>query len=99
MSCGTTSSSRSRRPRTAAISALFSAVDKAFSDGRFEEIDALLPQIDLEKLDSTLLVGVLSITLSAKDKLTNRPALFDAVAARIWKLRPEAYQNLLVGLK
>ena len=80
---------------------LFERVDDAFLDGRFQEINELLPTIKLELLNPTLLVGWLCITFAAKPHLPSRDALVLRVEQRLRDLgEPEVrITGLLQGLR
>jgi hypothetical protein len=58
-----------------AMDVVFEEVDGMLGRGSFDCCDDLLPMIDVSRLDSNLMVGFLSITKAAKDKLKNRDAL------------------------
>lgn len=84
---------------SAAIDRLFNYVDSRFLAGRFLEVDRLLDDIDLARLDTRLIVAVLSITLCASPELPNRAAFFEACRERLQVLAPGRLENLLRGLK
>lgn len=83
---------------TKAIDLLFGKVDSLLCAGSFEEIDALLRTIEVDCLDTTLLVGVLSITVSAKNHLRDRAALAKRIEQRLKLLAPDRIDRLLTGL-
>ncbi len=58
-----------------AMDVVFDEIDGMLGRGSFDCCDDLLPMIDVTRLDSNLMVGFLTITLPAKDKLKNRDAL------------------------
>ena len=82
-----------------AMDLLFDRVDDALCDGLMTEVDALLPMIDLTRLDTNLMVGLLSVTSGAKVELTNRAALVTDISARIMEIVPERAERILRGLR
>jgi len=55
-----------------AIDILFEAIDDSFLLGDFISVDNLITSADIEKLNSYTAVGILSITLAAKEHLYHR---------------------------
>lgn len=78
-----------------AIDILFDTFDDLFMDGEFEKADELLPTIEVEKLDTNLLVALLVITYPAKEKLSNRPAVVERVKERLYEIAPDRARELL----
>lgn len=72
----------------AAAEVVLGALDRAFSNGEFEVIDRLLPQIDLSKLDSANILCFIAYTFHAKEHLSNRPAFVE---------RCEVHLNTTIG--
>jgi hypothetical protein len=83
----------------AAIDLLFEVVDDWFLARQFEQCDRFLADLDITRLDTNLLVGVLSITYAAKDKLQERAALVPQVRARLEQLAPGRADRLMEGLE
>jgi hypothetical protein len=83
----------------AAIDILFRNVDALLLAGQFDRCDDLLRAIDLKRLDTNLLVGALSITLSAADKLPGRAHFVERVARHLESVAPGRVERLLVGLR
>ncbi len=63
----------------AAIDRLFDLFDDLHFAGRFEESDSKLYAGGLDRLNDKLLVGLLTITVPARDHLPSRPALVQRV--------------------
>ena len=82
-----------------AIDLLFDHIDEMFLEGRFEECNDLLPKIDLEKMDTYLLVGLLSITFAAKNKLSYHPEFESKIEERLKVLAPDRAHRLIRGFK
>jgi hypothetical protein len=84
--------------RRHAITILFNRVDLLLSAERFEEVNALFERIPTEGTSIRFLMGVLSITLPASHRLSNRAAFFD----RVWQAclaKGRDAENLLGGLR
>ena len=79
-----------------AIDVLFYEVDELSNP----DCDEMLLQMDLDRLDVALLIGLLSITLVRKAKLSNRVETFRQVEERFMRdLDPERVVRLLQGLE
>lgn len=79
----------------AAIDVLFENVDELNSD----DCDQLLHAVDLNRLDTHLLVGLLSITLSRAADLTHRSKVVEMVERRLEEIAPDRVARLMVGLR
>ena len=82
----------------AAIDVLFDNFDNLLSAGDFATTDAVIAQVAIANVSLTFLMGVLSITLPASDKLANRKPLFNAA----WEMAIETErpaEALLGGLR
>jgi hypothetical protein len=78
------------------------AIDTLFEnivDLASEQCELLLQSIDLKRLDTNLLVGLLSITLERATELPSRSALVTAVEQRLLVLAPSRVDGLLQGLR
>ena len=53
---------------------LFDKVDDWLCEGKFSMVDLFLKRVPIYNLDCNLWIGILSITLAAKDQLTARQA-------------------------
>jgi len=81
------------------IDVLYDRVDDLLLAGDFGTVDNLLGIIDLDRLDSYLLIGMLSITLAAASKLPSRPEFVEKVRGRLTLLAPDRVGRLLKGLE
>jgi len=78
-----------------ALMILFRGIDNLLCEGKFEQVNQDLQDIDLEKLDSTLLVGLLSITFAAKKHLPYREPMTLKLAERLKVLVPDKWERLI----
>lgn len=82
-----------------ALDLIFETVDDAFLEGRFADVDAALDRVDLGELDSFLVIGFLSATLAARDKLTRRSAFVERARSRLLDLGcTDRIDRLMLGL-
>ena len=81
-----------------AIDVLFKNIDSMSRNGEFEECDRLLLEIDLDKLNTSLMVALLSITLAAKNQLPQRVQVIAAIKSRLQETDPDRVENLLKRL-
>jgi hypothetical protein len=81
-----------------ATNILFERMDELLSAGKFQLCDDLLRSIDLQRLDTNLVVAVLSITLVAADHLPYRQRFVERAVQRLEHLAPERVDRLLDGL-
>lgn len=58
-----------------ALDVMFSNVDELLREGKFDDVNDLIKDIDLSRLSTTSIVGLLGITLPAYDKLLYRATL------------------------
>lgn len=82
-----------------AISLLFREVDERFHSGEFSLCNEELKEIDLKRLSPSLLVGLLSITLAAKEKLPYRKELVQKIEDQLRFLCPDRVDRMMKGLK
>lgn len=82
-----------------ALKPLYKLLDAPSSHEAPEETDALLRRLDLERLDIKALVGVLTVTLHAHDKLPYRAELFEQIRERLRREAPDRVDALLEGLE
>jgi hypothetical protein len=66
---------------------IFGHIDSLLCLGNFPRCNAILKQIELEKLPATLMRSFLTITAAAKDKLPARKALYDRVVTEMTRLK------------
>jgi hypothetical protein len=72
--------------------------DAVFDAGKFEDCDAELRSVDVTRLEENTLVGFLSFTLPAADKLPSRKDLFDRIEMQLYRLSCDRVKALLSGL-
>jgi len=77
-----------------AINILFKEIDDLLCEGEFETCNESLKTFDLERLDTSLLVGLLSITFPASDKLSYRPEMVEKIRTRLENLAPDRVGRL-----
>lgn len=82
-----------------ALDILFDWIDGLLLKGEFEECDEFLRKFNLDMLNIDLMIGLLSITLAATEKLPYRKMLVKEIEARLKKIVPERVERLLRGLK
>lgn len=81
-----------------AVDILFDHIDDLLLAGRFAHCDELLRAVDLARLDTNLIVAVLSITLMAAEHLPYRARFFERARRRLAILAPDRVERLLSGL-
>lgn len=81
-----------------ALDILFEEVDTLLRDD-MDLVTEMFEAIDLSRLDTNLLVGVLSITLAGKEYLPSRPQLVQRVEERLRILASERIEGLMKGLR
>ncbi len=82
----------------AALDILYDKIDGLLRSERFDEVDQLLSNIDVDDLSPDLLLGILTASLPAKSKLPSRTVFFEKVETSL-KDRGIWEDNLLVGLE
>ena len=83
----------------AAIDLVFEHFDELLHEGRMREADEALAAVDVKRLDSNLMVAVLTITRAAKDQLNRRADLLRRVESRLQVMVPERAADLIAGLR
>lgn len=63
---------------------MFDRYDDLFLDGKFDEANELLGKVCVKDTPTVLLVGYLSITFAAKDKLPNRAKLYADIETELY---------------
>jgi hypothetical protein len=81
-----------------AMDIVFDNVDDLLSAGKFEEVNVIIEQVPLEGPSLSFLMGVLTITLPAADRLPSR-ARFFARLYRLCKAMGRDAEDLLGGLR
>jgi len=81
----------------AALDIIFDQIDEMLLAGEFEPVDQLLMEIMPSDYSVELLLGLLTVTLPAKNRLCNRVAFFERVRQSLQE-HGETDEGLLVGL-
>ena len=83
-----------------ALDLLFDLIDALLSAGQVGECNRILERIDVNALDVDTMIGLLSITLSAKERLVTRRDFLERVEAKL-QLAHSAHElsELLNGLR
>ena len=82
-----------------AVDLVFDHFDELLDCGKFREADEALAAVDVKRLDSNLMVALLTITRAAKDRLRRRADLVRRIEARLIADAPERTKELLAGLR
>ncbi len=77
---------------------LLDIVDDLLIDGKFEEAAAYLEAIDLQQLDTRMLVVVLTLSNWFKEDYPARVNLVDRIVKRMTELAPDRIEGLTKGL-
>lgn len=79
---------------------LFKLLDEYCFNGDFESCDKYIENFDIEKFSVTESLGVLTITLVWKSRLTKREKFYDDVYEYVYKHFPdEEAESIMIGLK
>jgi hypothetical protein len=84
--------------RDAALDLVYMQVDALLKDGRFDLVDSILKNTEIERLGTDLLLALLTTTLPARDKLVERGTFFERTE-RLLKRRGKWRPTLLAGLE
>ena len=82
----------------AALDLIYDNVDSLLSNGKYEELDLMLKNVDADLLPTDILLGLLTATLPAKTKLPSRSIFFRLTEMQI-KTRAEWEEGILTGLE
>ena len=77
-----------------AVDVLFKHVDELLTEEQFEQCNAFLQEVNLQRLDTNLVVALISVTRAAKEKLPYRTAFLACAEARLIQLAPERAERL-----
>jgi len=80
------------------IDLLIERFDIALSTGFFSVADELLEELDIDKLNSNLIICILSATRRARGQLPKRQDFVDRARGRLTELYPERVERLMEGL-
>ncbi len=82
-----------------AVDLMFDQIDDLLCEGKAPQVNDLLSHIDIKRLDTTLMLAVLSITKPAAELLTNRDGFVRRVEKSLRQQAPERAERLLSGLR
>ena len=83
-----------------ALDILFQYIDGLFTENKFDQVNDFLTQVDIELLDTNLMVGVLSITLPGAPTVPARDHLYRKIKNYLYKHEPaNRAKRLIEGLK
>ena len=77
------------------IDLIFNNFDIEFRAGNFNKVDSILEDLDIDKLNTVLLIAILSITHSARDKLCSRECFIRRIRAKFEKTESHRVDRLL----
>ncbi len=80
-----------------ALDLIFDQVDELLLSGAFDEVDQILGHVVPDEFSTEVLVGLLTVTLPAKNQLARRDEFFQRVAETL-RTRGETDQRILIGL-
>jgi hypothetical protein len=83
----------------AAIDLVFDHVDSLLYAHKFRECDEALAAVDIKRLDTNLMIALLSITRVEKARLRRRGELVERVERRLAEIAPARATELLKGLR
>jgi len=72
---------------------------EAHDSGDWDKVDRYILTYDLGRMNTSLLVGVLSFTFAVRDRLPSREILFERVEKLLRKLAPDRVDRMLKGLR
>lgn len=82
-----------------AIDNLFNHVDDMLLEGKLTECDKYINELDLNNMSVAMIVGVLTIVSSARQKLTGYKELVRRAEVALAVLAPKRVEGLLIGLR
>jgi len=79
---------------------MFDSLDDQICDGQFMDANRTLRLVNVQQLPVEFLIGLLTVTLRDKDKLTHRPSFFNEVSALlVGRMGQVESSKLLQGLE
>ena len=82
-----------------AINVIFDNINNRMLNGEFDILNQELKDIDVSIMSIALMLSILTITMSAKNKLDYRSTLFDLIEHEIRTNHQRPTMKLLHGLK
>lgn len=84
----------------AALDVIYQEIDGMMCAGKRDEIDAVLRSSDVARLDGSVMLGFLAITLPYANRLNDRFAYFGRVKTRLESMHsPDEVAAMLHGLE
>lgn len=82
-----------------AVDIVYENVDRMLERGEFERCDSFLRVVDLSRLDTNVMVALLSITMPAATKLKARAEVLASIEKNLRALAPGRVERILGGLR
>jgi len=82
-----------------AVDLVFDHFDDLLHGEKFREADEALAAVDIKRLDSNLMVALLTITHAAKENLRRREDLVRRIEKKLEADAPDRAEQLLAGLR
>ncbi len=82
-----------------ALDVMYDAVDEQLLDGNIDLVDKWMMEIDLNRINIALMLGILTITKPFKEKLSARKDFYLKVRDKIIETDAERCDKLLIGLE
>ena len=82
-----------------AIDIVFDRIDDMLCAGDFAGVDGIIDGVDLGRLSTGLIIGLLSITLAAGDQLSRRESLVARAERWLTMVESERVVELMDGLR
>lgn len=78
---------------------IYDLIDELGFSNQFSEIDIIFENVDVNNLEPTLLVGLLSISHVWKKNLEKYYELYDKIEQILKIKHPDRYKKILIGLR
>jgi len=78
---------------------IFNYVDDNFSEGKFDVVENMIREVDLERMEANTIVSLICITRDGQDHLPYWKELFESARARLTVLHPDRVDAMLAGLE
>ncbi len=82
-----------------ALDLLYKIIDELIQNNNFKDCDEFIKDLDVNELNTHLLIGIFTITAPYANQLHNREDLFARVQSRLSGLTPERINKLTLNLK
>ena len=82
-----------------ALDLVLEKIDDLLLEGRFEVVNEILSTVDVQRLDPTVMLALLSVTKSTNQNLPCWQKLFVRVESELVERFPGRAQKLLLGLR